>query len=114
MKILSTTLRAEVEERIESARRDVEGDGHDWDAVAFDVIQGVASEYPDDVRREILRTELGLGIFPDDPDPIDDWFQPEIPETKEARDARLAGARARRAAIRSELPLSGDFTRRKR
>ncbi len=107
MRILSTKLHDEIEERIESARRDVEGDGHDWDAVAYDVIQGVAADYPDDVRREILRTELGLGIFPDDPDPI---AEIEIPETKEARDARLADARERRAAIRSELPLAGDWS----
>lgn len=102
MRILSTKLHDEIEERIESARRDVEGDGHDWDAVAFDVIQGVAADYPEDVRREILRTELGLGIFPDDPDPIEEWVQPEISETREARDKRLAGARERVEAIRRE------------
>ncbi len=81
MKFLSTTLRGEIEKRIESAQSDVEGDGHDWDAVASDVIRAIASEYPRDVRREILRTELGVDLDEEERDDKAYWDRIEAIES---------------------------------
>lgn len=70
---MDQALYEQAKKDVADAEKDIEADGHDWDTVAHDVIPSVILGYPDDVRREILRTELGLGIFPDDPDPLGEY-----------------------------------------
>lgn len=107
---------AEAQKRIADAEADAVADGHDWDVVAWDVIQSVALDFDPDVRAEILRTELGLVEDETDDDAVRPTFGSPDAFYLALGSPRLSAeildrARARRAEIRSDLPVGG-YTRR--
>lgn len=68
------------------------------DAGYYDIVHNVAVMCTDDVARELLRMELGLGIFPTDPDPIADLRQPKVVDERLAERVKERVAENRRRA----------------
>jgi hypothetical protein len=95
----------EARRRIASAQIDVEGDGHDWDLVADDVIKNIAIDFDRETQVEIYRTELGLDLDYEEEADRKYWARVEARIQAPIRAERLEVARQRRAELRHEFKI---------